>query len=190
MTKPILNAKGERKIRRGQKPPKERKVAAKHPLLKGREINVWHEDLVGRVPNYPATLEAYEKMRAHAAALGRTNKGKPGRIGVPDGWGGKARRLKREQIIEAAKVEAKEIVMELNKQGLLEGEDARGDEAIEWAVAIIRAKGVDGKSAYTMRDQMEAAKLVAMYCKAKPVARTQTKVEAAEDFLALLASKP
>ncbi len=72
---------------------------------------------------------------------------------------------------------------------LVEGEDSRGDEAIEWAVSLIRAVDADGKSAYTIAHKIEAAKLVAMYCKAKPVSKTQTKIEAAEDFLAMLATK-
>lgn len=89
-----------------------------------------------------------------------------------------------------ARAEAKEIVMEMKKQGMIDGEDARGDEALEFAIEVVRAHDPANrmKSAHTLKDRLVAARLVLDFVKSKPVQKTSTKIEAAEDFLGAMLS--
>ena len=113
-------------------------------------------------------------------------------LGIPQGWAGPRRRKMLIACRLKARAEAKEIVMEMKKTGvLLDGEDPRGDEAIEMACEIMRAKDTLNRVAYAypVGSRLAAANLIAKFCKAPPATRITNKVEVAEDFLgALLAS--
>jgi hypothetical protein len=162
-----------------------------HPLLVGREKGVWHPDLVDKgIKGYPSTYEDWKRssdscreqiIRLNAA--GRAN-----RKGVPDGFAG--RRDEVVQIKERAAIEAKEIVKQMARDEMIDiGEDPRAEEALEDAVAIIRAADDAGQKVYQARERLAAGKLLLEYLKAKPVARSKVELDTAESFLARLAGK-
>ena len=170
----------------------QRKSVRRHYLFEGRPRGVFYPDLVGKVAGYPKTLEEWEirRSRTGAALAAFRATGTPhSRVGIPDGWAGKVRRKRLDAIRAKAAAEAKELVKIMKQDGIIEGEDPRGDEAIEFAVGVIRAKDPNGKPVHTMENLLKAARLVADFCKVKPVARSSVKVDTAEDFLAALAVK-
>ena len=168
-----------------------RAVSKRNPLLQGRERGVWHADLVGKIHAYPKTQESYtqKQERQRAAMKGHIAEGKLTRKGVPDGWAGRKQELIT--IRENAAAEAKEIVATMVEKGLLDAADdeALGNEAIQHAIAIVRAQDEEGKFAHTVRDRISALAIVAKFTKATPVQKTAITLNKAEDFLAVLASE-
>lgn len=181
----------------------EKRVAARAPArkdrltnrrswqMRGRTRGVWYEDLVNILPGYPATPEIMAKRSAQCREqVIRLNAipGKMHRKGVPDGWAGNRKGLT--ELREQAKAEAKEIVAIMAVQGMITpNEDPRAEEALEFAIGVVRAVRPDGVGAHTVEARLKASKLVLEYTKAKPAAKIEATVGKAEDFLALLAAR-
>lgn len=155
----------------------------------GRVKGVWHPDLVGVVRGYAKTLEAFQITQARCLAMvTKANaEGRAGRKGVPDGFAG--RKAEVHTIKQAAAVEAKELVKKMIDEEMLDAEDPRAEEALEDAVAVIRARDGAGKHVYQVRERLMAGNLLCAYLKTKPIARSKVEVANAESFLASLAAK-
>lgn len=165
-------------------PRPSRKKSHRHPLLQGRKSEVWHEDLVGVVPGYPKSPEAFETLRTRARErMIRLHKegGFVDRTGIPDGWSG--RKAERAAIMARADKEAADIVAVLVEKGVLDAGNA-SNEALQTAVAFVRAG-----DAVTVRDRLAAARLVLDFTRAKPESSSRVRLEKAEDFLAKLAEE-
>lgn len=187
-----LDPKPKRVRRRRKGDRRELKSVRRHPAMKGKERGVWHPELAGKVPGYPRSEEAFQLAaeRCRAMVTKANAAGTAKRIGIPNGWGGTKRRAMLEAMRTEAREEAKEIVATMKKEGILPADDPRGDEAIEYAIGVVRApEASGGRAVYTVKDKLAAAKLVAEFCKTKPVTRQQTTLETAEDFLSQLAKK-
>jgi hypothetical protein len=93
------------------------------------------------------------------------------RTGIPDG-------LRRDEIEKKrarASTQAKRIVkLMVEKYDI---NDQRAEEALEYAVGVIRAKA-DGT-----RDKLQAARLVLDFCKTKPASKSEVTIKSAEDLL-------
>jgi hypothetical protein len=154
------------------------------------ERGKWHPELVGTgIRGYPKTQEAFDKIQARCRAqvIALNAAGKCNRKGIPDGWAG--RRAEVDAIRAQAALEAKEIVQTMAKEGLIDKEDPRGEEALEFSISVVRAVDADGNGTYQMRERLQAAKMVLEYTKQKPASKVEATVSKAEDFLALLAAK-
>ncbi|WP_458098615.1 hypothetical protein [Roseomonas sp. WA12] len=122
-------------------------------------------------------------MRAAASErMTRLNaEGKATRRGVPDGWAG--RKAEVAAIRAHAAEEAKDIVAYMKTNDMVPTEDPRADEALEYAVSVIRAE-TEGT-----REKLSATKILLEFLKTKPTAKSAVTVETAEDFLASIAGK-
>ena len=175
-----------------------RKTSQRHPLLQGRDPKIWHEDLVGLIPQYPKTLEEHtafrEKHREVMKKAWAEGKLAGGRRGVPDGWAGRKPELERAKARAAE--EAKGILEQMEKDNLVtlpgDDEDAKlAREALLFSISVVRAKSDDGtQEVYPLRDRIAAAGQVLRYTKAPPASTTKLQVSTAEDFLNQLAVKP
>lgn len=151
----------------------------------------WHPELVGIIPNYPKTLEDWERRREGGRKAFRNYFEKhghfPGRKGVPDGWGRRGKECKA--IREAAAVEAKGLVQTMKDKGIIDPDiDPRAQESLEFAVGVVRAKDKDGNPAYAVKDHLTAARLILDFTKAKPASTSNINLQA-ETFLEELAAE-
>lgn len=104
------------------------------------------------------------------------------RRGVPNGWGTKRLRKRRDRIIEAAKIKANNVIDKLIANGTLD-KDGAGNEALKAATEIVLAVDAETEAhAYTVRDRLTAAKLVLEYTMSKPAEKKNVTVSA-ESFL-------
>jgi len=172
-------------------PRKIREFSRRDPLYQGLDRTVWHPELVGKVRNYSRTEEAFKaRQAAHRAnAAARHATGKFTRKGIPDGWAGQREQL---QIVrEWAEERAEKEVNHMIETGVLAAgttDEDMGNEAIQAALAIVRAKDDDGKPAYTGAIRVSAMRLVADFCKSRPITRVAASVIKAEDWLTALAA--
>lgn len=176
----------------GVKNPNRQKVRRAHrPAEYPR--GQWHPELIGIIPNYPKTLADWEVRRAAGRKAFQNYFEKhghyPGRKGVPDGWGKRA--AENKAIREAAAAEAKEIVKVMKDKGIIpDGTDPRAEEALEFAIGVVRAKDEKtGQPAYAVKDHLAAARTVLEWTKAKPASTANVNVNAAEAFLESLAGE-
>lgn len=115
-----------------------------------------------------------EKLAINAAK----RKGKPGsRLNVPDGF------RKHEALANWAwaHASAKETVATMIKNGVIDGEDVRATEALEFNIATMRGD-------HDIRSRLAAASKVLEYTKSKPVAKSEVTLNKAEDWLAQVAA--
>lgn len=152
---------------------------------------VWHPALIGIIHGYPKTQEDFNVRQEAGRKVWADYKAKhghyPNRKGVPDGWGDRG----REVLIlrQRAAVEAKGIVKTMKDKGFVASDiDPRAEEALEFAVSVIRAKDDDGKLAHAVKDHLAAVNIVLQYTKAKPASTSNVNVSAAENFLEALAA--
>ena len=133
--------------------------------------------------------EHHAMLRACIAKAREARGGKaPTRAGVPDGWGGKARRALRKRIIDMAEVKAAAAIDHLVENGQLKKDDA-GNAVLKWAAGVVLAKNpADGESAYPIREQLAAAKMVLEFTMTKPETKQSVAVTA-ESFLTGLLAK-
>ena len=109
-------------------------------------------------------------------------------VGVPDGWKGKSRRNRRLLLIQRAEQKAEQVMDKLIAQGRLD-KDGAGNEVLKWATTVVLAKDPDtGMSCYTVKDQLNAAKMVLDFTMAKPESKTAVTVTP-ENFLQGLLAK-
>lgn len=148
-----------------------------HPAIRGRPRGVWYPDLVGVIKGYPKTEEAFkakqEQCRAQVIRLNA--EGKMHRRGIPDGWAGKKKKAIRARA--KAQKEAKRIIEIMVEKNLVDP-DALGNEALQFAIEVVRDKTSH------RRDSLTAARLVLDFSKAKPASKSELTVNKAEDFLA------
>lgn len=131
----------------------------------------------------------------------------PTRQGVPDGWKGRQRRRVLAQIREQSYKRADDMLDDLVAQGVIElpdrttpligadgslNEDMAARCALQVAISFVVARDDEsGKYAYTLRDRIQAARIVLTYTKAKPeqkALRGVNAAEKAEGFLEWLAA--
>jgi hypothetical protein len=152
---------------------------------------VWHPELAALNKRYPQTQEKYDIKANNMRALVKKQQEAgfvPSRAGIPDGWSGQRKEVNALRAKAAA--EAKEIMKTMADEGLLKtGEDPRAEEALEFAITVVRAVNEEDKAAWGIRERISAAKLVLEYTKSKPSTKVEATVNKAEDFLALLAAK-
>lgn len=134
----------------------------------------------------PARLEHLrlqrERYKAEHGGRGPTT------AGVVHGWAGKAGRRSRVLCIAAAERKAERVIDKLITEGKLDKSGA-GHEILKWATAVVLAKdGATGKSCYSVKDQLAAAKIVLEYTTAKPESKAVVSVTA-ENFLQTLLEK-
>lgn len=154
----------------------------RHPLLRDRKRGVWYPDLVGVVPRYPKTEEAFKQMQesCRAQVIRLNAEGKAGgRKGVPDGWAGRKKEVSDIRAFHRA--EATEIIKVMVEKGIV-NEDALANEALQFAISVVR----DGQT-FQSRERLNAAKIVLDFTKAKPATKTEVTLNKAEQFLAELA---
>lgn len=164
----------------------------KHPAIKGRPKGFWYPDLISIVPGYSKTYEVFqarqEQCREQVKRLlaeGRIIYG-----GVPNGWA-----FRREDADDAryyAARRAQEILKEMVDKKIVDAsnpDEVMGNAAVRAALEIIEARDLDNEDnfLYPVKDRLAAMRLVADFCKAKPVQRTAVAVNPAEDFLSALA---
>lgn len=168
--------------------PKERKKRLRtyRPTFKPGP-KVWDPAKAAKSRSYPQSPEAFvefqERQRVRfremnaAGLLKRTN--------IPDGWGGRAKALAA--VREKARTEAQQIVEWMKENDVVSPEDARAEEALEYAVAVIRAVDETGKGVESTKARLTAARLVLDFTKQKPTSKIDATVRSAEDFLSDLA---
>jgi hypothetical protein len=159
---------------------------------KGLRPGIWHPVLVDLVKGYPSTPEAYEAMRENGrqvfAKFHAEHGYYPNRKGIPDGWGRRGPECRA--IRAAAQVEAKPIVKLMKERNMLDPKvDERGEEALEYAVGVIRAKDERGLNAHSIKDHLAACALVMKYTLAPPASTTNVNLNPAEAFLEALAAE-
>ncbi|MES1994436.1 MAG: hypothetical protein V4457_12805 [Pseudomonadota bacterium] len=171
-----------------------RPLTYKSKLLRKRPKGVWQADLVDRIKSYPKTQEAYDKLQARCRAqtIRLHAEGKLGRNGVPDGWAGRKPIINK--IMTAARAEAREIVEDMTDKKFFEPDCEEARVAMEACVSMIVAEKhcPDEQRKvplYQPSARQAAIKTVLEYTQRKPVARTEAKLEKAEDFLAMLVAK-
>ena len=172
------------------KPVTSRRKNRLHPLLRDRPRGHFYPDLVGKVPGYPKTYEAWKKLSdsCRAQVIRLNAEGKAGRQGVPDGWAGRKAELLEVQ--QRSAVEAKRAVQMMIENDMIDTpEDPRVEQALQVNVEIMLAVSDEGKPAYTGRERTAASRVILDFLKAKPVIRQDIAVARAEDFLAVLAAK-
>lgn len=159
------------------------------------EPRVFNPARVGTT-GYPKTEEAFlEKQALNRKSMAdKRAAGVLGtRAGVPDGWGGLKHKFP--QIKAKALAAAKRKVARMKANGeLVEGLDERGEEALAYALSVIRASGATDSKAgdaapELTRDRLTATKIVLEYTRQKPATKIEAKVSKAEDFLSLLAGE-
>lgn len=128
------------------------------------------------------------RLAAGVAKYRAANGGKVAtRKGVPDGWAGPRRRL-RKQLIAEAETKGKMIVDELVENGLVKRDEA-GNKVLAWAAGVVLAKDpVKGDACYPIREQLAAAKMVLDFTLTKPESKQSVTVTA-ENFLAGILAK-
>lgn len=120
-----------------------------------------------------------ERMRASGKEGGARSSAAGGRVGIPDGY----TRDEAMAIMDGAITEAKEIVKLMAEKEIISNDEAIGNEALEFCIAVVRA------NIHQLRERLAAAKTVLEYTKAKPVQKSEVTVNKAEDFLAALAAE-
>lgn len=155
---------------------------------------MWQADLVEKIRGYPKTQASYDKLQTQCREqIIRLNaEGRAGRNGVPDGWAGRKPIINK--IMTAARAEAREIVDDMTDKKFFEPDCEEARIAMEAAVSMIVAEKhcPDEQRKvplYQPSARQAAIKTVLEYTQRKPVARSETKLEKAEDFLAMLATK-
>lgn len=103
--------------------------------------------------------------------------------GVANGWAGLRRRAKRDKIIAMAKQKAKEAVAHLVEEGRVKKDEAGNAVLAEMATIVLAIDPEDDdKPCYSVRDRMQAAKMVLDFTMTKPEVKTSVTVTA-ESFL-------
>lgn len=126
-----------------------------------------------------ATMHFASRKSADVKAKQSEGGKKGSRLGVPDGY----TKEEAHALRKAAETEAKEIIQKMADEGIITKEEALGNEALEFAISVVRAK-VD-----PTRERLNAAKLVLEFTKSKPASKVEATVTKAEDFLAALVNK-
>ena len=159
----------------------------RHPFLDGWPKNKWNPDAVGKVRSYPATLEAFEKLRDRSriqvAEIRARNPDGFTRRGVPNGM---ARRSDGAKFLRAlGRHEAVRIHAYMKQEGLLlEPDNKVANDALLVAIELSRDPMVDPKL------KLAAARVVLEWTQAKPAAKSEVTVaRKAEDFLLELAAE-
>ena len=173
------------------KPVTSRPRVRTHPLLRGRPRGHFYPDLVGKIPGYPKTYEAWkQKSDSCRERVIRLNaEGKCNRRGVPDGWAG--RKAEVVEVQKSSAVEASRAVKMMIESGMIDTpDDPRVEQALQVNVEIMLAVSPkDGTPAYTARERSAASRIILDFLKSKPTIRQDVTVAKAEDFLAVLAAK-
>lgn len=164
-----------------------------HPAIRGRPKKFWYPDLCGIVPGYAKTYETFvarqEQCREQVKRLAA--EGRKGTTrGLPNGWA-----FRREDADDAryyAAKRAEEILKEMVDKQIVDAsnpDEIMGNAAVRAALEVIEAHDLDNPDnfLYSVKDRLAAMRLVADFCKAKPVQRTALAVNPAEDFLSALA---
>jgi len=132
----------------------------------------------------PGTAEAHKKLWADptyrammmekrkAAGERRRGTGIGSRTGIPDGM----RKPEADRLNAEAKESAANTMSELREAGVLNGEDPRAEEALEFSIQLMRAPG-------SKDFRLKAAKQVLEYTKTKPATKINATVDTAEAWL-------
>jgi hypothetical protein len=95
-----------------------------------------------------------------------------GRLGIPDGM----RRLEADLVWAVSAKLARLDMAELKQAGVLDGADAKAEEALQAALEVMR-------SPMKQADRLAAARLVLDFTKAKPASKTDLTINKAEEWL-------
>ena len=155
---------------------KPRKKSPGHRALKnaGRVTLPAAGDALRRKWADPEWREALLAKR-RAVAEQRAQEGNPinkSRFGIPDGM----RREEADAVWAASRQRAKEDMEALKNAGVLDGADAKAEEALQAALEVMR-------SPLKQETRLAAARLVLDFTKSKPVARSEVTVSTAEEWL-------
>ena len=123
------------------------------------------------IPGYSEWLSA--RCRVAERFLIRKSKS---RKGIPDGM----RREEAEEAWALARQKAKEDMANLKKAGIMDASDERAEEAMVATLEVMR-------SPMNQQTQLQAARQVLEWTKAKPASKSEMTVNAAEAWLASLA---
>jgi hypothetical protein len=155
----------------------------------GLERGVWHKQLVGLVYGYPRSAEAFESTRkANKERMAKVKAGElpmPTRRGVPDGWGGRKEELARVRRI-AAEI-GRRAMAALRADEIIALPTNTDEEKAQAALEVTFATMFDESKTDDQRER--ARRDILNFCKVKPVAKTEVKVDRAEDFLSALAAE-
>jgi hypothetical protein len=129
-------------------------------------------------------------LSRQAAARERTLKliaeGRWFRRGVPDGF--KGRKVEVQEIRRRAKVEAKQLVSHMKKNGLTL-DDQRAEDAMESMVEVVRAADDNGAYIHPVQYRIAAARAILDFTKQRPASKAEVALTKAEDFLAAVAAE-
>lgn len=136
----------------------------------------------------PGTGEAQKKLWADPTyrammmekrkAQGERAKGHQNRLGIPDGM----RKADAEKHLQEVKASVAKTMKELEDAGVLDGDDAAANEALEVSLEIMRGKG-------EKKVRLQAARQVLEFTKAKPASRVHATVDSAEAWLKAIAAQ-
>ncbi len=136
---------------------------------------------------YSKDEASFERRResARAAMAAKLASGKMGRPkGVRDGMSGRGGAVA--QLHEEAELAARKSIETMVESGQL-SDEAKGNEALEAAFEIIKAKDPETKLyLYHPTHRLAAMRLVAEFMKTRPVVRQETELKGAEAFLLAL----
>lgn len=169
-------------------------VSSKHPLLARLPQGVWFPQLVGLVYGYPTTQEAFDAVQRVGKRTIHINYASGAFDGrsLPGPWRGQRRLFN--QALEIGAQRAKRVMEIMRNDNLIDGGDPRGEQAIEAALQVVTSEITDVETgerrfAYGVKERLAAMRLVADFCKAKPVSKTHVEVKTAEDYLDALVGK-
>jgi hypothetical protein len=156
-------------------------------------MHLYHPELVGVVPGYPGTHEAWTERRDKAKAR-FTERQKAGVMTRKGSVVGAAHL--RQAIADSRKwreIEGRLIVAKMIEKDLIETPvhidlvDVADNEAAMSALALCVA--VVRSDTYSVRERLEAARTTLNFTKSKPVQKVENTIRTAEDWLSGLASE-
>jgi hypothetical protein len=156
-----------------------------HPLLEGRLRGVFYPDLVGKVPNYPRTLEIFNASKERMSRQIREYNaaGITSRDGVPNGW----TRHEATALRQVAAERAKKIVDKMVEEKVFAPDTKEARIAMEALVSLVQTKKLTpedkGSPLVPAGEVRAAAKVILEFAQRKPVTSSQVTVKSAEDWL-------
>jgi hypothetical protein len=161
-------------------PSRASRQKAFRPHFKRGPKKQWDPSRVGVVPGYPKTAEGYERRRQGASerAFRLNAEGRMTRRGVPDGWAGRKAEIAAAR--DQATQEARQMVATLRGANVLDLDDARAEIAMEYVLSVVR------DVTETAATRTTAARITLSFLKARPGARVDLALSAAEEVLAAL----
>ncbi len=152
--------------------------------MEGRQRGVFYPDLIGKVPGYPKTQEAFDNQRGMSRRVREYNAaGITSRDGIPNGW----TRAEATELRFKAAERAKKIVDKMVEEKVFAPDCKEARIAMEALVAVVQAKKLTpedkGSPLVPISEVTKASKSILEFTQRKPVTSSQVTVKSAEDWL-------